>query len=170
MKTSLHLFLLVFCLPFMIISCGPDEGCTSSFATNYDKSATEECCCTYDVERIVDELLGSYSYDSDYCKSLEDVQNIIIKEDPNVENGVIMTNLYVYDDIEVPGVFINGDFKFEYFDLDAVHCKLRTTATLKSNSLGLSLNLKHTGTNAIGNLTSLCYLSGFSCEGILTKI
>ena len=61
MKTSLHLFLLVFCLPFMIISCGPDEGCTSSFATNYDKSATEEGAegeATVEIEAVAESAEG----------------------------------------------------------------------------------------------------------------
>ena len=40
MKTTLQLFLIALCLLFLIVSCGPDEGCTSNFATNYDKSAT----------------------------------------------------------------------------------------------------------------------------------
>ncbi|MFT6336577.1 MAG: hypothetical protein ACJATI_003336 [Halioglobus sp.] len=56
--------------------------------------------------------MGSYSYDSERCKSLEAPQNIIIKEDPEVENGVIMTNLNNYDEIEVPGVFVDGEIKF----------------------------------------------------------
>jgi hypothetical protein len=103
MKTTLHLFSFALCLPFLIIFCSPDDGFTSSFATNYEKSASENCCFTYDVEDIVADLVGSYSYDSERCKSLED---------PEVENGVIMTNLNNYDEIEVPGVFVDGEIKF----------------------------------------------------------
>ncbi len=169
MKTTLQLFLLALCLPFLIVSCSSDEGCTSNFANNYDESAIEDCCCTYDVENLVSELIGSYSYDSDRCNSLEKPQNIIIKEDPNVENGVIMTNLYHHEEIEASGTFEDGEVKFESFDEES-HCNRRTIITLKSSNLGLELDVKYIGTNPLDNTTTNCYLHGYSCEGILTKV
>ena len=85
-----------------------------------------------------------------------------------MENGVIMTNLYVHDEIEAQGVFIDGEFKFESFDT-FFGCSLRTTATLKSSNNGLDLNIKHAGINGIEG-TFNCNIFGFTCEGLVTKI
>ena len=164
MKTTLHVFLLAFCLPFLIISCGPDEGCTSKFATNYDEIAVEDCCCTYDVETLISELVGTYLYDGNNCSIQGNQQFFDIQENSNVKNGLLITNLFLIHaakKIEVPGIFEDGVFKFEHSE-DIGTCRMWSKTTLKFDNLGLGVSTKYFGTNN-------CGFQGLTCEGILTK-
>lgn len=168
MKKTLHLFLLALSLPFLIISCGPDEGCTSKFATNYDKSAIEDCCCTYDVENAISEIIGAYSTDDIDCTIKKDNLNFTIKEDPDIEQGLILTidERFIIDG-EMKGEFVDGEFHFLYLD-DTSVCDQRTTLIIKSNNSGIVFDFQNSYL-ANGSTTN-CSLLSYSCNGTLNKI
>ena len=169
MKKTLHVFLLALCLPFLIISCGPDEGCTSKFAINYDKSAVEDCCCTYDVENAISEIVGTYSSNDIDCTIKKENLSLTIKEDPDIKHGVILTidEQFIIEDV-MKGEFVDGEFRFLYLDDDTFICDQRTTINIRNTNSGIVFDFKnfYLANGTTGNCSALSY----SCNGTLNKI
>jgi len=137
MKT-LHLFpfatsiLLLFAVSF--IGCGDSEieGCTNAFATNFDSSATKDCCCEFDVEALIDDLVGSYDFKVDRS----DIQvnynyiPISIERDPENNQRFLIKDFWIHD---IQGTFESGEFKLESEIEDFLDCRSQTSGFLRND-------------------------------------
>ena len=94
---------------FMITSCTKDKsGCTNEFAENFDKNADSLCCCEYDVERIINEIVGNHNFE-DICKEFDYDYSTTIRRNENVEGQIILENFSIYNQTYI-GEFSNGEF------------------------------------------------------------
>ena len=133
MKT-LHYTIILFTIVFgasFFTACGDPEieGCTNAFASNFDSSATKDCCCEYDVQVLIDDLVGDYNYKirpTDGSSNFSYNQISIAKDDTDAERFVIKD----YWLQEVVGTFEDGEFTLESEILDISGCLSQTKGRL----------------------------------------
>jgi len=148
MKTQqLHNLILVtflFISAFSFFRCGDSEvnGCTNAFATNFNSTATVDCCCEYDEEALIDELVGKYDFkidNSDLTKNFTFVPVTLIK-DPDDNTGFIITDYWIQD---IYGSFSNGKFVLSSDVDERFGCSSKTEGNLIKENNTLLLDLEH---------------------------
>ena len=127
-----------------MLSCGENEirGCTNSFASNFDSSATEDCCCEYDLELLVSELIGDYTYKVDISELTNGFSYGDIKIEENPEN----TESFIIDYLSTnPMVasFEDGQFVLTAEVKDFIGCNYQSTGTLSSIGGIMILDLEY---------------------------
>lgn len=139
-------FLLLLSVSFTLVNCGNSEteGCTNSFAANYDSEASVDCCCEYDVEALVNNLTGTYDLkldNSDLTKNFS-YHETKIEKDPNNANGIIIKDFF-YGDLF--GNFENGAFSLESEIIERFGCTYRTTGALTFENNVLKFDAAYRG-------------------------
>lgn len=79
------------CLGLVLTSCSKNRGCTNEWASNFDPDAEKDCCCEFEVPRILKEIEGQHQFKEE-CSDQNDAYNINIKTNPNEDNGILIEN------------------------------------------------------------------------------
>lgn len=180
MKTG-HLLSNVFSFVFLItivtfVGCGgPDiEGCTNGFATNYDSSATINCCCScceYNINSKINELVGSYEISNKdfgpFTGSLS--SQVLIKRQSGSNIGITVKGGWFS---EMSGSFNNGVFNLKSDVHKSIFgCNGQTSGKIyyEENRLIMEVEDRSWGTSNLPNASSCASLNSGS-KGELIKL
>ena len=142
---------------FVFYSCEkkiePIIACMNEFAVNHDLSAEIDCCCEYNVEAIINDVVGSYQF-VDYCQHFDYEYQTKISKDVSRDSMIIIENFSVYKQT-FSAKFSRGIFMIK----DSFYvggCKFEFEGELKKVSDKLMLESSNTILEGLcNNLTDL---------------
>ncbi len=124
-KYVLFAALLIF--TFLSISCTKKSGCLNEWADNYDRSAEIDCCCNFSSDKIIEDLIGSYTL-SETCSGNKTEFTIEIRKDEDQIGGIIVDN-FNNSGQSIDAQWGLGEFQFSK-DWQAYNCEIGVTGSI----------------------------------------
>ncbi len=142
-STPFFIFILmIWALSFSGCGDAEVEGCTNAFASNYNSSATLDCCCEFDTQALVEDLVGTYDFkfkNSDLTQGFSTTSLSLVK-DPEDSNKFIIMDFW-YDDMVA--TFENGRYTLYSEAQNFTGCSRQTTGTIINEGGTLIMDIDH---------------------------
>ncbi|WP_235295764.1 hypothetical protein [Portibacter marinus] len=115
----------------LLFSCSQKRGCTNEFGSNFDRDAMVDCCCEFDVEKIISDLLGQHEM-TETCSSQPNQYTITIERNQDSNEGIIISN-FNDQNTSIEANWNSDEFKLskDFFSSD---CNVEVTGSMHLNN------------------------------------
>ena len=124
---KIAIWLNVILLITTLSSCAKNRGCNNEWASNFDVNAVSDCCCVYDVDHVINSVVGSYGF-RETCSSLDNQYQISISKRPSWIADIIIDNFNNSGE-KISAKFNEGEFKFNN-DHQVKDCDIQVTGQI----------------------------------------
>ncbi len=92
-------------------SCGKKKGCMNEWGINYKQEAIVDCCCEFDLDAILADVVGNYTM-IEKCSGNSETYDIIISRTANTDDGISVSN-FNNSGFSINATWNEGEFRLE---------------------------------------------------------